>query len=664
MDAFTYDPLNHEKHEVRLLEIIPSILNGPIRCRLIHYSLEKALSYEAISYAWGDDKASFEVELNGRSFLVRKNLHDALRRFRGRFKSRKLWADAICINQADQVERGEQIQLMRQIYCRASAVLIWLGLADGRSNWAIKYLKSLSGYNVRKANPYRDIGVVGEVPRLLSRSWFERVWVIQEVAVARQATLFCGNQDISWHSLVKAVNVFSCFDQFAAFGQRIAGTDTIMAAVARLPDLERNINNFEAFRKLQDRLNSSGPNFSQLEDVFEHMRGRKATDPRDRIYAALALLPFEQSQSLKPDYTIIDYKVYRNIVLAALLKGSLKFLRYCQPHLQTQLPSWMPDWSKPRLTPMLQDGVFMSYYDPYNASGNSSADYHCVQDGSEIRFLTATGKLVDIVDDVTGDYDQQRARWEDAALTCSREILQVDELEAEFFRSEPLPMAEEYQRVAEKIGMFDQSYTLLIGTGSSSHESDFYDQKSPLGPVIRENEMKHSKYRTGDCIWDVYIMTLIADRSQDTNCRKTRDFLNILKICRLAKRWTYTDLAWSTALTKRIPESVSRKAILTSETRYPGLGPEFARTGDFIVILKGMEVPLILRKIENESCYTVLGEACKISRPLEGQGSYSCPLIQLFMELWTANSSWMRLLSFKILNSVEISGKASGCNPS
>lgn len=106
--------------------------------------------------------------------------------------------------------------------------------------------------------------------------------------------------------------------------------------------------------------------------------------------------------------------------------------------------------------------------------------------------MTATGKLVDIIEDVTGDYDRQRARWEDAALTCSREILQVDEQEAEFLRSEPLPMAEEHQRVAEKFGMLDQPYTLLVGTGSNGHKSDFYGWKSPLGSVVRENEMKRT----------------------------------------------------------------------------------------------------------------------------------------------------------------------------
>lgn len=268
---------------------------------------------------------------------------------------------------------------------------------------------------------------------------------------------------------------------------------------------------------------------------------------------------------------------------------------------------------------MLQDRIFTSQYEPYKASRNLVGTYCCGQVGSEIRFLTATGKLIDIIGDVTGDYDRQRAQWEYAALSCSRVPLHMDEQEAESFCSKPLPLAEEFQRVAKKFVKFDQPPTMLIATGSNNPNSDFYNQKSTLESVIRENEMKCNEYRTGDSIWDVYITTLIADRSsnvQSSDCTKTSDVLNLLKACRLAKRWTYTDLTWSTALRKRIPESVSKKALLTSETRYLGLGPEFARTGGLLVILNGLNVPLVLRKAENENMYTVIGEACKIQRPL------------------------------------------------
>jgi hypothetical protein len=38
-----------------------------------------------------------------------------------------LWIDAVCINQQDVTERSEQVKMMREIYERATEVIVWLG---------------------------------------------------------------------------------------------------------------------------------------------------------------------------------------------------------------------------------------------------------------------------------------------------------------------------------------------------------------------------------------------------------------------------------------------------------------------------------------------------------------------------------------------------------
>ena len=40
---------------------------------------------------------------------------------------RRLWIDAICINQEDFLERNQQIRLMCSIYSRCKRLLVWLG---------------------------------------------------------------------------------------------------------------------------------------------------------------------------------------------------------------------------------------------------------------------------------------------------------------------------------------------------------------------------------------------------------------------------------------------------------------------------------------------------------------------------------------------------------
>ena len=45
--------------------------------------------------------------------------------------------------------------------------------------------------------------------KLLRRPWFNRRWIVQELAVAREATLYCGSKDVSWAKFAGAVSLFA-----------------------------------------------------------------------------------------------------------------------------------------------------------------------------------------------------------------------------------------------------------------------------------------------------------------------------------------------------------------------------------------------------------------------------------------------------------------------
>ncbi|PSN73498.1 HET-domain-containing protein, partial [Corynespora cassiicola Philippines] len=83
--------------------------------------------YKAISYVWGESKDRKNIICEGKCLSVTKSLYEALHVFRNAHKSRRLWADGICINQSDKDDRSHQVQLMSLVYSRASKVLIWLG---------------------------------------------------------------------------------------------------------------------------------------------------------------------------------------------------------------------------------------------------------------------------------------------------------------------------------------------------------------------------------------------------------------------------------------------------------------------------------------------------------------------------------------------------------
>lgn len=70
------------------------------------------------------------------SITIGQNLSDFLRGFSNDETSAKIprlyhfiWIDAVCINQADPIEKAAQISLMGDIYSNASLVIAWLGNA-------------------------------------------------------------------------------------------------------------------------------------------------------------------------------------------------------------------------------------------------------------------------------------------------------------------------------------------------------------------------------------------------------------------------------------------------------------------------------------------------------------------------------------------------------
>ena len=124
-----YKPLDPKRSHIRLVTIHPkNQVSQQIKCDLETYPLDKQLDYEALSYVWGEQGSEIEILLNGQVFPVRWNLAFALMDLRLADRPRRLWIDAICINQGDHEERSSQVLLMRQIYRYASRVVVWLGI--------------------------------------------------------------------------------------------------------------------------------------------------------------------------------------------------------------------------------------------------------------------------------------------------------------------------------------------------------------------------------------------------------------------------------------------------------------------------------------------------------------------------------------------------------
>ncbi|KAK5720341.1 hypothetical protein LTR17_015058 [Elasticomyces elasticus] len=122
-----YTPLDSKKTQIRLLYInsSPCCSEAAICCDLYKVSLDDDPDFAALSYCWGDAKDTVEICIAGRTTLVTRNLANALLRLKN-MPQESFWADAICVNQADLDERGQQVRLMMDIYSSAAMVCSYL----------------------------------------------------------------------------------------------------------------------------------------------------------------------------------------------------------------------------------------------------------------------------------------------------------------------------------------------------------------------------------------------------------------------------------------------------------------------------------------------------------------------------------------------------------
>jgi hypothetical protein len=118
-----YSPLDLELKQIRILTLLPGSSEDPIKGFLGTMSLDDNPEYEALSYVWGDPKITHLICVDGADYAVTTNLETALRYIRLKDCPRKMWIDAICINQSDISERNHQVKKMRLIYRTVSTVL-------------------------------------------------------------------------------------------------------------------------------------------------------------------------------------------------------------------------------------------------------------------------------------------------------------------------------------------------------------------------------------------------------------------------------------------------------------------------------------------------------------------------------------------------------------
>ncbi|KAF9872773.1 heterokaryon incompatibility protein [Colletotrichum karsti] len=331
-----YEPLE-EKTDIRLLKVEPGEFEDPIQCSIFLSSTTSQAEYEAISYTWGGEDNNMgetgSIRLGEKTFCVTPNCESALRHIRSKFTRKTVWIDAICINQDDVNERGHQVRVMPQIYSGARQVLIYIGEASPQDQELFNFLSG------KPDDCTTHWQLQFTVVELLKRRYFSRVWILQEIALARKATLICGQNALPWSSM------------------RISWL-VELSLLSSPPDMTQ----------LPPALSLRAPAYrdsSNLLDLLDLARKSQATDPRDKVFAVYGLMFLAEKDGLVADYTkstedvFIDVATWiaRSFGLPALLARTVDVN---QPDENAEadmhqwdnssLPMWVPDWTK-RTTP-------------------------------------------------------------------------------------------------------------------------------------------------------------------------------------------------------------------------------------------------------------------------------------------------------------------------
>lgn len=244
---------------------------------------------------------------------------------------------------------------MPDIYSLAIGVAVWLGPESDDSvlamkalgtvgskievNWTFKTMVSASKDNIdlESAQSSENLRLGhktwSSIHDLLNRPWFKRLWIWQEVSLAKNPiNLVCGRESVLWADFGSAI-----------FYPRFRGVHNI----SNLPQLLD-----QAYRICKQGTRSY---LSSIVKILEETKNSECSDERDRIYAVLNIVRKIEGSAIEPDYSKPVQKVFQEFVLRDLkVNGRLHFLAYC--HLRERVakkPTWVPDWSIPTETKMI-----------------------------------------------------------------------------------------------------------------------------------------------------------------------------------------------------------------------------------------------------------------------------------------------------------------------
>jgi hypothetical protein len=237
---------------------------------------------------------------------------------------------------------------MRYIYAHASLVLIWLGELTSVSHdiceliMGLEALYSSNNFDVNNAVALHQNLTESEwdgLKEFYRNPWFTRVWVFQEVVVARRLLFVLGNFSASWDDIMTVTHVLG------SFSNPMNLDESARRSGIQLKIMERERLASSPSANADDDSFGSGYALAYYVDRSRHLG---ATDPRDLIFALHGLSSCRNQREFVVDYTVDVREVYTRFAKYEILhRRDLHILSCATVNTNLHLPSWVPDWTAP-----------------------------------------------------------------------------------------------------------------------------------------------------------------------------------------------------------------------------------------------------------------------------------------------------------------------------
>ena len=386
----TLDPYRYRKltdsDAIRLIILQPSLDSAdPIQCELIHTSLTECEEdiidhYTAISYVWGDPDDTREILVDdGKILNITATLDSALRQIRPWNRSIRLWADAICINQANVEERNLQVRQMGAIYACALHTIIYFGSSTPEVELFLEILRTSSATS-RKASsrsppPSLSISSFGDSFRksalkyLLEQPWLTRIWVLQEMVFSQNPWIQCGRARTRWEDFCKLIKeteppaepapqpqlpIRKSLVDVGSHNHRLkTGSQLSENKYSKGWELLLKMSKFRTM--FYDQATWSSYGHGLLLEILKSRRGLGVTDPRDMLFAHTNISRTAEVWEKYRDLIQVDYnksclEVYERLAIYFIRQlNDFSILSAVEDvGLESRRPgivSWAPDWT-------------------------------------------------------------------------------------------------------------------------------------------------------------------------------------------------------------------------------------------------------------------------------------------------------------------------------